>query len=292
MKLGPFEIQEPVPQLRSPHVFASMRPWVDVGNVGNSTLTHLEEYFGAKFLGQIRRPGSFFDFTRYRPTSYFKEGRRGISIPNVTLNFASLPNGHDAIFMHLMEPHMFGESYVNGLLRVMAHFGVRRYVLLGSMYDMVPHTKPLLVTGAASGPDLQAEMDRLEVRSSTYEGPTTITGLITQEANLKDIETTGMIVHLPQYAPMEDDYSGRLTILELFSQLYKIPLDLTESSRQAEEQYREVSRAVSANPQLKRLLEQLETNYEQRMRQSAPQGDEPKLSSEIEKFLREMDTQL
>ncbi len=289
MRLGPFQIQDPVPQLREPHVFATMRPWVDVGNVGTSTITHLEESFGAKFLGQLRRPGTFFDFTRYRPMSYFKEGKREISIPNVGLTFGSLPTGHDAIFMHLMEPHMFGESYVNGLLRLMVYFGVSRYILIGAMYDMVPHTRPLLVTGAASTPELQSQMDRLLVRSSTYEGPTTITGLVTQEANLKGIETTGMVVHLPQYAPLEDDHAGRLALLQLCSELYDIPLDLSESKRQADVQYREISRAVAANPQLKRLLEQLEVNFEERLKKSAPRSDEPKLSSEIEKFLREMD---
>ncbi|MSQ14457.1 MAG: PAC2 family protein [Dehalococcoidia bacterium] len=290
MKLGPFDITEPLPTLHDPHVIASMRPWVDVGSVGTTTLTYLEGKFGAKSLAQLRRPGNFFDFTRYRPTAYFKEGRREVAVPNVTIHYATLPTGQDAIFMHLMEPHILGEAYVESILRLMERFGVRRYVLVGAMYDMVPHTKPLLVTGAASTPELQAEMDKLDVRSSTYEGPTTITGLMTQEANLKGIETTGMIVHLPQYAPLEEDHAGELKLLELLSELYKLPLDLRETVRQAERQYSEVTQAVAANPQLKRMVEQLESNYEQKRRDNLPPDEQPKLSSEIEKFLREMDT--
>lgn len=284
-------MQEPVPELHEPHAFVTMRPWVDVGNVGTSTITYLEELFEAKPLGQLRRPGNFFDFTRYRPMAYFREGRREISVPNVSVSYATMPTGRDAIFLHLMEPHVFGEVFVNSILRLLDRFGVRRYALLGAMYDMVPHTKPLFVTGAASVPDLQADMDRLEVRSSTYEGPTTITGLITQEANAKGIESTGLIVHLPQYAPLEDDHAGRLVLLELFAELYRVPLDLSDLSRQAESQYREIGHAVASNPQLRRLVEQLENSYESRMKEKASQ-DEPKLPSEIEKFLREMDTQL
>ena len=34
MRLGDFEIVEPVPELKDPHVLAVLRPWIDVGNVG------------------------------------------------------------------------------------------------------------------------------------------------------------------------------------------------------------------------------------------------------------------
>ena len=64
MRIGAFEINEPVPELRDPHVFAMVRPWVDVGSVGTLTLNRLERYLGSKELGKLHRPGVFFDFTR------------------------------------------------------------------------------------------------------------------------------------------------------------------------------------------------------------------------------------
>jgi len=67
MKIGAFEIREPLPQLREPHVLASLRPWVDVNNVGTLTLDGLEARFGARELGHLAEPGLFYDFTRYRP---------------------------------------------------------------------------------------------------------------------------------------------------------------------------------------------------------------------------------
>ena len=70
MKIGAFEITEPVPELKDPHAFAMIRPWVDVGSVGTLTLSRLERFLGSKELGKLARPGNFFDFTRYRPTTF------------------------------------------------------------------------------------------------------------------------------------------------------------------------------------------------------------------------------
>ena len=44
MRIGAFELNEPVPELRDPHAFAMVRPWVDVGSVGTLTLNRLERY--------------------------------------------------------------------------------------------------------------------------------------------------------------------------------------------------------------------------------------------------------
>ncbi len=76
MRLGAFELNEPLPELNEPHALAMLQPWIDVGSVGTLTLSWLETYLGAKELASLARPGNFFDFTRYRPTSYFQEGRR------------------------------------------------------------------------------------------------------------------------------------------------------------------------------------------------------------------------
>ena len=85
MKIGAFELTEPLPELKEPHVFAMVRPWVDVGSVGTLTLARLENHLGAKELGQLTRPGEYFDFTRYRPTMNLVKGEREVTVPNSTI---------------------------------------------------------------------------------------------------------------------------------------------------------------------------------------------------------------
>ena len=72
---------------------------------------------------------------------------------------------------------------------------------MGSMYDIVPHTRPLLVTGGAPQKKIADYLLKTGVQTSNYQGPTTITYLVTQKAAELGIESMNLIVHLPQYLP-------------------------------------------------------------------------------------------
>ena len=94
---------------------------------------------------------------------------------------------------------MQAETYIDSVLELLKTFGVKSYCLYKScMYDMTPHTRPLLVTGSGSNLKLQNEMETAKVVSSDYTGPTSIALLITQNASAMGIETSTLIVHLPR----------------------------------------------------------------------------------------------
>ncbi len=207
MRIGAFQVREPLPELREPHALVTLYPWVDIGSVGKVTLNLLEKNLHAKPLGRLLKPGKFFDFTRYRPVIHLVKGQREIEIPNSFVNYARRSDGNDFLFFHLLEPHMLGEDYADSVLRVLREFGVKRYCLIGSMYDAVPHTKPLIVTGNTAGPAGE-ELSKLGVQPSDYEGPTTIAVLVSQRAPKYNIEVMSLIVHLPQYLRLEEDYEN------------------------------------------------------------------------------------
>jgi len=288
MRLRAFELYEPVPRLNEPHALAVLKPWIDVSNVGTLTLSRLESYLKAVPLGEIARPGNFFDFTRYRPMLDVKEGRRQVQIPNTTISYAKMEGGHDFIFLHLLEPHMLAETYVNSVFDLLKSFGVRRYCLMGAMYDMVPYTRPLLVTGSASNLRLQKELEVAHVVSSDYQGPTTITYLISQRGLEIGMETLSLIVHLPQYLMMENDYRGKKRLMEVLSILYDFPLS-EEDADKAKEQEERVSQIaeqfIQQEPSYRLILNQLEAYYDSRVGQAK---EESKLSPEVEKFLRDL----
>ncbi|HPH42240.1 MAG TPA: hypothetical protein PLL73_07290 [Syntrophorhabdaceae bacterium] len=54
MKIGGFKLCEPVQECYEPYVFACLRPWIDVNNVGSLVLGELETQFNAKELGNYR----------------------------------------------------------------------------------------------------------------------------------------------------------------------------------------------------------------------------------------------
>ena len=284
MRLGEFEIPEPVPELKDPHVLAVLRPWIDVGNVGTLSLNRLERHLRAKEIGRLTRPGQFYDFTRYRPRSYLNHGQREYSIPNTVIRYASQETGPDLILLHLLEPHGYGEDYTDSVMELLKFFGVKRYSLIGSMYDMVPHTRPLLVSGGVGEPEGEEEYRLVNARPSNYEGPTTITYLISLQAGQLGMETRTFVVHLPQYFQVDEDFAGTARLMEILCTLYHLPERLIDQQR-GREQYEALQNIVSEASEVGSLLERLEEKYDKEQKEPS---DAPKLSPDIEQFLREL----
>ncbi len=294
MKIGAFELTEPVPELREPHVLAMIRPWVDVGSVGTITLRRFERHFGAKELGKLERPGVFFDFTRYRPNTRIVDGQRVTTIPNSQVNYARTDEGPDLIFLHLMEPHAMAEDYVESVVQVIEHFQVKAYCRVGAMYDSVPHTRPIIVTGTSGTfqPKPGSTPPLIEQRQSQYEGPTTILNLLTDELTRLDVRTMNFMAHLPHYAQMDEDYAGAARMLQVLAAYYDIPETLGPSRRGAR-QYAELDAAADRQPELKSLVSRLEAYYDSRYETTTNPEKEPEtpteLPPEIERFLKELD---
>jgi hypothetical protein len=286
VRIGAFELIEPIPELNEPYVLAVLSPWIDVNNVGTLTLSGLETQFKAKELARLARPGNFFDFTRYRPILYYEEGIRRVKIPNTTLSYAKREGGNDLLFLHLLEPHSLSEAYTDSVLRLLKTLKVKKYCLLGSMYDVVPHTRPLIVNGGAIGRETEIDLKRSEAQPSDYQGPTTFTVMITQRAPEFGIETIWFIVSLPQYVRLEEDFLGKVRLMEILNLLYNIPIDKKDFER-ASEQLNLINQKVEKTPELRNLLPQLETLYEVRIKRK--EGEKmPKLSPEMEGALWEI----
>ncbi|MSQ06266.1 MAG: PAC2 family protein [Dehalococcoidia bacterium] len=284
MKIGAFEVTGPAPELKEPHALAVLRPWIDVGNVGSLSLSRLERNLRATEVGRLAQPGHFYDFTRYRPRSYFDQGARKLSVPNTIVRCAVRETGPDLVFIHLLEPHLYGEDYVDSMLEMLNFLGVRRYSLVGAMYDMVPHTRPLLVSGLASTPQGHEENRTLGANPSTYEGPTTITFMIPQRGAQAGMETRGFVVHLPQYLQVDEDFRGTARLTEILCKLYNLPDWLIEQERGVQ-QYETLQKTVSETSGAGPLLQQLEERYDRDQRESQPP---PNLSTNMQEFLEDM----
>ena len=169
MRLGPWEITEPVPELSDTIIIAMLMPWVNVGSVGTLTLKLLEREFKAKEL----------------PEMTSKDGSRTLSIPNCDATYAHDPSsGRDFVFLHIREPHMYGEEYCSAIVELAKQFNAAEYCRIGGMYDEVPHTRPLKITGSVGDEYLDKLTGIISPRSNTYQGPTSILQLVGE--NLSD----------------------------------------------------------------------------------------------------------
>ncbi len=286
MRIGAFQLSGPLPELREPHALAMLRPWIDAGNVGALGLLEVERQFGSEQIATLARPGSFYDFTRYRPTIFVQDGSRQLSVPNTVVTVARPPDGPDLVIIKMLEPHMFGEVYVDSVLSLLEALGVRRYVWVGSMYDMVPHTRPLLVSGGAIGEGVEKEIRRLKVLPTQYEGPSTLTFEIVQRAPLRGIEAMWCIVHLPQYVSIDEDYAGKMRLMQVLHELYGVHVDENDVER-ALEQNEAIDIAMRDDPDLALVVPHFEERYENRLEDGG--RDVIPLPPDVQQFLRELD---
>ena len=295
MRIGAFEVDEPLPQSEDLHAIALLYPWVDAGSVGTLALETLERHLGARELGRLARPGSFFDFTRYRPVSRLVEGQRVITIPNTNIYYASGNGGPDYLFIHLMEPHASAEQYIHSVLELLKKLNVKRYCRISAMYNAVPHTRPLRVTGSPGLESIPGMAGLITPRQqgSGYQGPTSIMNNVSEGLERVGVENISFMVHLPHYLNLEEDYAGTARILEVLSALYKLPTDLADFEH-GKQQYQDVGAEVQQNPQVKSLVERLEEYYDAQQSSSPPPLEEeaPPLSADIEQFLNEIGRRL
>ena len=132
--------------MKRPRVLACLKPWFDAGAVGTLCLDKIESFLNAKPLAALARPGRFYDFTRYRPAYHQRQNQLEFLIPNASFYFSIREEGEDLIFLHVREPNLCGEELIESILEVFNYFEVSEYTVVGGMYDLVPHTRPLLLS--------------------------------------------------------------------------------------------------------------------------------------------------
>ncbi len=298
MRLGIFELIESLPELRNPHIITILQPWIDVGSVGTLTLGTLEDQFNAQELGKLARPSNYYDLTRYRPMLYREGGKRIVEPPNSTINYAKGPGDVDFLLLHIMEPHNNGEDLVDSLVDLATKLEVKRYCQIGAMYGSAPHTRPLIVSGQSSESIVQDKLVKAGVKSSTYEGPTSILALVTQELEKNNIDTMSMMVQLPPYARLDEDHRGQETLLKFLTDIYDIPFEeLSSIQKEGDRQYAEIDRMAKIEPRVQSLVKQLEEAYDAERgnqpidlsTETTTQEDQPTLSPDVERFLRELE---
>ena len=289
--IGPFEFVDPLPELHEPRMLVVLQPWIDVGAVGTMSLAFLGEALDAHPLGQLSRPGRFFDFTRYRPMLSREGGERKVTVPNARMHHARAQDGgRDWIFAHMLEPHNNGEEFVEGLIEVVSRLGVREYVMLGSMYAPVPHTRRPVASGGSSDDDMRQRLIANGVRESNYEGPTTILAIMCASGPSLGIETASIILQLPAYAQVERDYMGLQASLELLTNLYGLELDIDPVREEADRQRQALDETAAEDTRLQVWLKELELAYDMEARQQPESEPEvPPLSPSLERFLHDVE---
>ncbi|MDG2101145.1 MAG: PAC2 family protein [Dehalococcoidia bacterium] len=282
MNIEEFNLNIPLASYKNSHFISILRPWINVGNVGHNAISRLVKIFDLEEIGRLKKPSKYYDMTRYRPEILEENGERKVRVPNTVIFGNKIPSDRNIFLLYMLEPHNYAEDYNDAFIDLIKKLNGQRYTSIGGMFDSVPHTRPLPVTGSYKGWIPPSPLDQTLKRKSNYVGPTSMTSQLSQILSKEfSIETLSLMVHIPLYIKLEDDFLATYRLLETLSKIYNYPIDLPEREK-GEKQYKEIHKNLEGNSQVTDLIKQFEANEKLN-------NDELGLSPKIEDFLKDLE---
>ena len=270
-----------VPTLRRPLLLVAFEGIFDAAEAATSALKWIRDRSESCRIAEID-PESFFNFQEARPMARIAEdGNRVIDWPATEIMAARTSSTRDLVVMTGAEPHLRWSAYADHVVAVARRSGCEMVVTVGSLVAMVPHTRPFSVTGSAVHPEL---VRRLNLSRPSYEGPTSLAGVINERLERADIPVISLRVAVPHYVPGPPNPKATRALLRRLEQTTGVATDYAELDRDVSEWSQRVDQAVAADDEsqeyVARLERQVDTDEE-----LLPSGDD--LAAELEAFLRD-----
>jgi proteasome assembly chaperone (PAC2) family protein len=248
------------PELRNPVLVATFSGWNDAASSASAALSAVADSLENELVARID-PEEYYDFQATRPQIELTEGRiRGVSWPeNLIVAGRSEQVERDLLMISGTEPGTRWRTFCNNLLDVAERCGVETMVTFGALIADVAHTRPVPITGLATTDEL---IERLGFEDVAYEGPTGIVGVLHNIAKERDFTAASLWAAVPHYAAAVPNPKAALALMRRLEGLVGIPLDGSDLEDAAGSFESQVSQAVAANPEIKELVERLESQQD------------------------------
>lgn len=274
-------------RLRAPAMVCAFKGWNDAGESATSALTYVGGSFGAERFAVID-PEDFVDFQSTRPTVKLVDGHsRAIEWPEFEVYAARVPRApRDLILLSGPEPASRWRTFSRIVVELAEALGVQMVVTLGALLADVPHSRPVTVTGHASDAAL---IERLDLESTNYEGPTGIVGVLAALCSEAGMPAASLWAAVPHYVAVAPNPKGALALVRRLEGLVGVTVDGQELEEAATDYERQVSRAVELDPDVQAFVERLEQASDEEHGPPS-EGDLPSgdlLAREFQRFLRQ-----
>ncbi|MDO8689428.1 MAG: PAC2 family protein [Dehalococcoidia bacterium] len=254
------------PVLQGPTLIAAFAGWPDAGTIATMAVLYLRDSLRAILFAEVR-PDEFYVFTRSRPHTSLGDNpwERRITWPANELYFVGgSDRGPDLVLLPGIEPNLKWPAFVASILDLAEELSVKQVIGLGSTLDSVPHTRDPQISGTSSSADLREALERLSVRPSAYEGPTSIHSALMEACDRRGLPNASLWGHSPLY--LQDTPNPRVchALLRKLEVLLGLHLDLDAIREAAEGFDLQLDRAVAKNSDLREYVRRLEEAMESR----------------------------
>jgi len=243
------------PALRRPVLILAFSGWNDAGQSATSAVRYLAEQFEAPALATID-PDEFYDFTVQRPQVRLVDGvHRQVEWTVNEFHYAANPAlERDLIFGWGPEPHLKWKTFCATVVHLVRETDVEMVVTLGGFLAEVLYSRPVPVSGFASDPAL---IEKLDLRSTRYEGPTGIVGVLADVCRRQALPHVSLWAALPHYIAAVPNPRGALALLMRLTSFLNIPVDLGPLKESAATFEQKVNEAVAEDPKLSAYIREL-----------------------------------
>ena len=272
--------------LRAPALVCAFQGWNDAGDAASSAVSFFASSLHASRFARVDSE-EFFDFQSNRPCIRFTDsGTREISWPGVEVSEALVPKApRDLVLVQGVEPSMRWRAFCTQLIDLAEALGVQLVVTLGALLGDTPHTRPVALTGHASD---SALAERLQMHSSSYEGPTGIIGVLHTACVEAGLPSASLWASVPHYVAAATNPKAALALLRSAERLVGVSVDVSKLESAAADYERQVGLAVQSDPDIQAFVERLEQAAESEQHAlptDVPSGDV--LAREFQRFLRQ-----
>ena len=268
-------------RLREPIVIAAFEGWNDAGDAATTAARHLRDAWDLELVAELD-PEEFYSFTDTRPQVAFDEGGlRHIEWPATRFWAGTIPERErDVVVLEGIEPNLRWRTFGEHIAGVAGELGATLVVTLGALLTDIPHTRPTSVIGTADSADL---ITRLDLRPSSYEGPTGIVGALHQSCRTAGLDSISLWASVPSYVPGSTSPKAALALLGRVGQLLDSTIPVTELEIATTDYERQLDELVQEDEESSTYVAELERVFDEQ----ALHGDGSALVDEVERFLRD-----
>lgn len=258
------------PNLEAPSLVLGFSGWMDGGSVSTETIKYLRGKLKAKKIAEINPkefyifnlPGTMEQVAQFRPYTRIEGGfLTDFEYPK---NEFFAGEKSEVILFSGKEPNLRWDEYANCIFQLGEQFSVKEMYFVGSVAGPTPHTREPRISCSVSSEDQKIRLKNYDVRFTSYEGPASITTLLTELAKDKGIEMTNFVAEIPMYVQTKNP-KGIEAITRRLVRLLDIYIDLADLDRMSSEFEKNINETVAKHPELAKQIKKLEENYDKKL---------------------------
>lgn len=276
------DAQRSLRDLDEPIAVLAFSGWNDAGSAATDALGHLVELSAATKVFSLDSD-DFYDFQVHRPTvTRPRGGRRIIEWPSTDVWIGEL-GGRDLVLIIGPEPNLRWRAYATALISVLRSARPSLVICLGALLADNAHTRPVPVTRTTSDPALR---ERLGLDTPTYEGPTGITGVMTDQCQDAGFDTVSLWAAVPHYVAQPPHPRATQALLGRIEDLTGLTIDLGDLPELVRAWDRGVTELIADDPELAAYVASLEADQDEA---ELPEASGDAIAAEFQRYLRRRD---